>query len=178
MSNIVETVATPNALTEELNLLDNILFDLKIEDITLTPTKKVGDFRAKDEEGNRWKNADEFYDFLINEAFVYMPLVATIEFIDCGKVRETMHFTNAKSFVEYFKEQNYHGVPMQVIFYENSIGEIDDEVYQAVKNADPIIMTTSTHNPVETILGVSEERVEQFIQYAEKRGKKLPITRF
>lgn len=177
MSNAIEIVSISKTFDEELNLLDNILADLKIEDVTLTPTKKVGDFRAKDEMGNKW-NSSEFYDFLIDEAFVYMPLIAAIEFIDCGKVRETMHFTNAKNFVEYFKEQNYHGVPMQVIFYENSNGEIDDEVYQAVLNADPIILHTSTHNPIETILGVSEERVEQFIQYAEKRGKKLPITRF
>ncbi len=162
----------------ELNLLDDILSILKIEDVTLTPTKKVGDFRAKDEEGNHWKNADEFYNFLINEAFVYMPLVAAIEFIDCGKVRETMHFTNAKNFVEYFKEQNYHGVPMQVIFYEQSNGEVDTEVFQTVLNADPIILHTSTHNPVETILGLSEELVEEFIKCAENRGKKLPITRF
>lgn len=166
-------MATNLTLEKELELLLKILFNLKIYDVTITPTKQVGDFRAKDEDGNSWTSS-EFYDFLINEVFVYSYLVGEFEVL-CGDrtLEEVFLYDHASSFIENFKYCRNHSKPIgKVILYKQADGNPDKGCLAVVKGADIEILPA-----VQTISAITEDKVDEFINFAEMRGKKLPIKR-
>lgn len=164
-----------DVLNEELNLLEHILAKLKIVDITFIPNLKSGDFRAKDEDGNRW-TASEFYDFLINEVFIYTYLVGEFEVLYDDKTLEEVDlFEHSQSFIYHFKyyRDNCHPIG-KVILYEQADGNPDKDCLAVVKSAE---VEEEILPAVQTISIIAEEYVDEFINFAKRRGKKLPIKR-
>lgn len=160
-------------VAREITVLTSILHFLKIYDVSFSLDTRLGDFKAKDEDGNRWTSS-EFYDFLINDVFVYSYLVGEFELLRGDRTVEgLLLYDHAQTFVEKFKYYRKKGKPIgKVILYEQADGKPDKDCLAVVRGANIEIRSA-----VPTISVITEELVDDFIKLAEKRGKKLPFKR-
>lgn len=59
--------------------------------------------------------------------------VGRIEFLGMGgTVRESIEYTSERQFVEAIKKENYYGVPMSIVLYQDAGGTIDQEFLQSL----------------------------------------------
>ena len=160
-------------VAREITVLTSILHFLKITDVYFSLNTRTGDFKAKDEDGNRW-TASEFYDFLINDVFVYSYLVGEFELLrGDGTVEGSLLYDHAQTFVEKFKYYRNHSKPIgKVILYEQADGKPDKDCLAVVRGANIEIRSA-----VPTISVITEELVDDFIRFAVKRDKQLPFKR-
>ena len=160
-------------VAREITVLTSILHFLKITDVSFSLNTRTGDFKAKDEDGNRWTSS-EFYDFLIDEVFVYSYLVGEFEILrGDGTVEGSFLYDHAQSFINNFKSFRKICKPIgKVILYEQADGKPDKDCLAIVRGANIEIRSA-----VPTISVITEELVDDFIRFAVKRDKKLPFKR-